>query len=93
MNDDIFEALADGQRRRLLLDLLDHNPQEIAERSSVPKETTERDAELITTHHVHLPKLAEYEYIEWDRGADVVTKGRQFDEIRPLLEFLDTCRE
>ncbi|WP_436927670.1 hypothetical protein [Halosimplex amylolyticum] len=39
--------------------------------------------------HVHLPKLADYRFIEWNQGTHEVTKGPKFDEIRPLLELLD----
>ena len=46
------------------------------------------DEELLRLHHVHLPKLADYGFIEWDRDAHVVTKGPRFDEMRPLLELL-----
>lgn len=89
MDDNIFDALAHAQRRRLLIGLLDHNPQAVSNLNNVPWEINERDEELIKKHHVHLPKLVDYGYIEWDRNADVVTKGPQFDEIRPLLEFLN----
>ncbi|MDS0473536.1 transcriptional regulator [Natrinema sp. 1APR25-10V2] len=92
MNDKMFDALADVQRRRLLLGLLDHNPQNVTELSNVPWDITEQDKDLIKKHHVHLPKLAQYGYIEWDREASIVTKGPQFDEIRPLLEFLEANR-
>ncbi|WP_177209108.1 hypothetical protein [Natronobacterium haloterrestre] len=44
---------------------------------------------MIEKRHVHLPKLVDYGYIEWDREAAVITKGPEFDEIRPLLEFLN----
>lgn len=47
----------------------------------------------IRTHHVHLPKLAEYDYIEWDRDTHVVTRGPDFDDVRPLLAALDDRRD
>lgn len=40
--------------------------------------------------HLHLPKLADYEFIEWNKDTHEVTKGPKFDEIRPLLELLAT---
>ncbi|WP_247730255.1 DUF7344 domain-containing protein [Halovivax limisalsi] len=98
MNDRTFDALTHTERRRLLLELLDHNPRELtytsdeATGSGTQQAAVEREPARIRTHHVHLPKLAEYGYVEWDREADVVTKGPQFDEVRPLLEFLrDEC--
>jgi len=38
--------------------------------------------------HVHLPKLADHGFIDWDQDAQRVTKGPQFDEIEPLLTVL-----
>ncbi len=38
--------------------------------------------------HVHLPKLEEYGFIEWDRDSHEVRKGPKFNEIQPLLELL-----
>ena len=46
------------------------------------------DEELLRLYYVHLPKLADYGFIEWDRDAHVVTKGPRFDEMKPLLELL-----
>lgn len=93
MNDNMFTALAHAQRRQFLFDLLDHNPQETPRSSPSPREGATRNEELVSKHHVHLPKLADYGYIEWDRDAGLVTKGPRFDEIRPLLEFLDGRRD
>ncbi|WP_255194661.1 DUF7344 domain-containing protein [Natronobeatus ordinarius] len=46
------------------------------------------DEGLLRLHYIHLPKLADYGFIEWDRNTHVVTKGPRFDEMRPLLEPL-----
>ena len=53
------------------------------------RESTAVDKELLRTHFVHLPKLVEYGFAEWDRDTEIVTKGPRFDEIRPFLELLD----
>lgn len=87
--DEALDALAHVQRRKLLVALLDHNPQndtpELDLDSADDSDTVER---LIEMEHVHLPKLVEYEFIEWDREKNEVAKGPKFDEIRPLLELL-----
>lgn len=57
-----------------------------------PEEVTNANKADIRTHHVHLPKLAEYDYVDWDRDAHVVTKGGDFDDVRPLLELADDQR-
>ncbi|WP_245757959.1 DUF7344 domain-containing protein [Natronobacterium haloterrestre] len=108
--DDIFDALADGQRRRLLLDLLDCDLQRVADLSGTSRELTNAhdalleqvfsgqleiagvDVELIQKHHVHLPKLAEYGFIEWNPENGLVTRGPRFDEIKPVLERMENQR-
>ena len=88
-SDDVLNALANVQRRNLLVRLLDHNPQDDTP-VVVADSEAERDAvgRLVAMHHVHLPKLEEYGFIEWDRDTHEVRKGPNFDEIRPVLELL-----
>jgi len=87
--DEMVEALADVQRRKLLVALMEHNPQN----DSPVVITDEKDANvvdrLVSMRHVHLPKLAEAGFIEWDEASHEVAKGENFEEIRPLLELLD----
>lgn len=86
----MVDALADLQRRRLLVSLLEHNPQDDTPVVTADSDT-ERDAveRLVTMQHAHLPKLADYGFISWDKETHEVTKGPTFDEIKPLLELLD----
>lgn len=86
--DDMVDALADVQRRKLLLALLEHNPQDDSP-AAVGGSESDALEHLSTMNHVHLPKLADYGFIEWDREKHEVSKGPNFDEIRPLLEMLD----
>lgn len=89
--DDIADALADPQRRELLIALLEHNPQDdvpvVIADSEDESDAVER---LVSMQHVHLPKLADYGFIEWNKNTHEVVKGPHFDEIRPLLELLDS---
>lgn len=92
MTDNAFDALSNGYRRRLLVDLLNRNPQHMGAVSG-PSEVLLPDEERdINRHHLHLPKLVEYGFIDWDREHAIVTKGPCFDEIKPLLELLDENR-
>lgn len=50
------------------------------------------DKALIRLHHVHLPKLAEDGFIEWDRDANLVRKGPQFESLRPILDVIEADR-
>ncbi|MFC6871758.1 DUF7344 domain-containing protein [Halobellus marinus] len=85
-----MDALADVQRRKLLIALVDHNPQD-----DLPVVVADSDNEgdaverLIAMQHVHLPKLDEYGFIEWNEETHEVTKGPKFEEIEPLLELLE----
>lgn len=106
--DDVFDALADPQRRRLLIDLLDSDPQYVGDLCDASRELIDAreafldqflsgqfeisgvDRALIQQHHVHLPKLAEYEFIEWHPEEYRVTKGPRFDELTPFLELVKT---
>lgn len=105
-SDDMFDALASVQRRILLMDLLEHNPQAVAALSEASREVTamspglldeyltgdheisDAEKDSVRLHSVHLPKLAEYGFIDWHRAEKEVVKGDHFDEIRPLLKLL-----
>jgi len=67
-----------------------HNPRNddpvvIDEDESAGEELTR----LVAMQHVHLPKLERYGFIEWDQDTNQVSKGPNFDEIRPLLKIID----
>ena len=111
IGDDVFDALAAGSRRHLLIELATHDPYHVPELSDGSLEVAEADEGLLRTHlagsgtipgvnddllrmhYVHLPKLVDYGFVEWDRDAHVVTKGPRFDDLRPILELLTDTRE
>jgi hypothetical protein len=90
---EILDALSHIQRRTLLVALLEHNPQNDSP-VIIGDDEGEKEAvnERIKLNHVHLPKLEEYGFIEWNQENNKVSKGLAFDEIRPLLELLDNHR-
>lgn len=87
---DVFEALADEQRRRLLVALMERNPR--SAKPDPPDEAIVDDDQLrrlrLDLHHHHLPKLVDLGFVDWDQTTDEVTKGPRFDELRPHLEPL-----
>ncbi len=89
--DSMLEVLSNTYRRRVLVALLEHNPQEDDD-PQVPDEVTLENEDLerlmIQMRHSHLPKLEESGFIEWDREGNTIRKGPQFEEIRPLLELI-----
>jgi len=88
--DELLEALSDAHRRRLLVVLLDHDPQR--EDIDIPTVIHEGEKELATLRlelrHSHLPRLEDAGLIRWDRDSGEVLKGPRFDDIRPLLEVM-----
>lgn len=89
--DAALSTLSNKHRRRVLLALLDHNPQTVEELST-PDDTHTGDTEglRVELHHSHLPKLEAAGLVEWDRETYQVVKGPRFGEIKPLLELLVT---
>jgi len=82
--DEMFEALAHEQRRRLLFALVEDRIQSDSplEHESLP-ETSQ-----IQYRHCHLPKLEESGFINWEQELNAIRRGSEFEEIKPLLEAL-----
>lgn len=93
-----FEALAHSYRRQLLLALFDANPQDDDDLDPLDLlaegETTD---DLAVTRleltHLHLPKLVEIGFIEWDRELGELSKGPNWREIAPLLQLMYEHRD
>ncbi|WP_458209880.1 DUF7344 domain-containing protein [Haladaptatus sp. NG-SE-30] len=89
--DRFLDILANKYRRRLLVALLEHNPQDDDD-PQIPADVDLEDDEVeslqIQMNHTHLPRLEDAGFIEWNRDTNAVRKGPQFDEIRPLLELM-----
>ncbi|MDS0474064.1 hypothetical protein [Natrinema sp. 1APR25-10V2] len=89
-NDQLYEVLANEQRRQLLFGLLDENPRADSpiDLDTPPDDVIAERTDRIEQRHVHLPKLDDYGFIEWIPSMSCVEKGPRFDEIRPTLELL-----
>lgn len=85
--------LADDRRRRLLLELLECDPEDDVRVGHGIVET----GVAVELYHNHLPRLAEADVITWDDEEDVsgdgegevVGRGGAFDDLRPFVERLD----
>jgi len=88
--DRMFETLRHPYRRRILQLVNKHNPRDEDEFDVEKLATEDDDLELLTTelYHIHLPKLAEAGYIEWDKDTHTIRRGPNFDEIAPLLRLM-----
>ncbi|WP_323674206.1 transcriptional regulator [Halorubellus sp. PRR65] len=88
-HNDLLDAITHVQRRKLLREPLIHNPQDdepvvVDADQSAAEELTR----LIEMRHAHLPLLEEYGFIVWNQKTNEVSKGRHFEERRPLLELV-----
>lgn len=86
----MMDALADGRRRELLFDVSERESRDDSQVSIVaPDDDVDAVGHLVSMKYTHLPKLDTYGFIEWDETHHEVTKGPDFDQIRPMLEFLE----
>lgn len=85
-----LDALSHQPQRRMLIQLADHNPADDIPDDIEDLEVEDEDLEtLLDFQHYHLPQLEQKGFVEYDREDHVVTKGPQFDEIKPLIELID----
>ena len=80
--DDLLTALSNVQRRELLDSLIADTPPDAAE---TPGITVQGDTAM---HHVHLPKLADSELVDWNRETNRVTRGPNFEAAAAVLGCL-----
>lgn len=93
--DDVFDILASGRRREVIRVLAEGpvSVRDIAESLAAVEHDIERaDVEYdqrqtihVSLQQSHLPKLAGYEVVIWDRESQLVAPGTEF---RPLIEVL-----
>lgn len=93
MRDEIYRALSNPTRRRVLRALRYHDypieaPSLGAAEAALHSEGAQnQERELF---HIHLPKLDEANLIEWDREREVIEKGLRFEDALPLLDTTST---
>ncbi|WP_123538017.1 DUF7344 domain-containing protein [Halosimplex salinum] len=98
---ELFGILADDMRRRLLLLLFETEPVTVPDgvltRSAAASPTARADGRgshqsrrtvEVRLYHVHLPKLVAAGVVEWEREANLVRRGPEFEAVEPLLELL-----
>ena len=88
-----LEVLANTYRRQLLTTLLEQDqPVDIHSLIPATVATSNEDVDNLTIQmiHKHLPKLDSAEIIEWDQETEQVVKGPRFEDIRPLIQMIET---
>jgi len=96
--DRAFDALADPYRRQLLLALAEANPQQDDDLDPLGllqagESTDDVGVTRVELRHVHLPKLADAGYVEWDRESGDLSTGPEWEEIAPLVRLLADHRD
>jgi hypothetical protein len=90
----IFEVFSNSYRRELLGAVLNANPRREDDLSPLDILAPSREADglraiSIELTHAHLPKLAETGFIDWGRLLETISKGPNWAEIRPTLQWID----
>ncbi|WP_459191235.1 DUF7344 domain-containing protein [Halosimplex sp. J119] len=98
---EVLGLLANDVRRRLLLLLCEHESVRVPDavldrdpRSSMTETALDglrsrsREHAALRLQHVHLPKLAEADVVEWHRERDVVARGPRFGDVEPMVAVL-----
>ena len=49
----------------------------------------ERDQVAIQLVHIHLPRLVQYDVVNYDRSNDEIVPGRNFEDLEPFVEQLE----
>lgn len=91
--DELFEVLSRPHRRRILTRLNALNPRDEDEFELEGLAGDELADKSISLIHIHLPKLADSEFINWDRERQIVTRGPRFHEIAPLIDLMVTHQD
>lgn len=85
-----LSALSHRPQRRLLVELLHHNPQDDTPIDSGDPEFGDEELEsLFDLRHYHLPELESKGFIDYDRNNHNIIRGPNFEEIKPLLQLID----
>ncbi|NEU56440.1 helix-turn-helix transcriptional regulator [Halorussus sp. MSC15.2] len=84
---DCFEAVSDPRRRYVLAELTGHESTGIAEIADSVAARTSLDRQQVTASlkHVHLPKLADFGMVAYDRERERIAPGEYFERVEPYF--------
>ncbi|MDH5021053.1 hypothetical protein [Halobacterium rubrum] len=80
-----MDALAASTRRQLLATLHDSAPPV----GIAVAEVVEESAQSNELHHVHIPKLERYGYVEVTHGEELLYRGPRFDEVADVMRVVE----
>lgn len=93
--DRLLVSLSHSTRRSILLTLAEDNPRDRDEFTSPEFDVDDGDFELFAAEvtYDHLPQLDRAGLIDWDRDTDTITRGPNFEEVRPLITLIRDHQE
>ena len=93
--DQLLANLANPTRRSILLTLADQNPRDKDEFTSPDGAGDDEDFHLFAAEvtYDHLPQLERAGFVEWDRESDTITRGPNFEDVRPLINLIHDHRD
>lgn len=92
--DRVFKAVSAEPRRQLLVSLMNVGPTDtvmLPESAMNPNVPTDPDALRTELHHIHLPKLAEENFIEWEADPLRASHGQRFEEVVVVFDALHSA--
>jgi hypothetical protein len=85
--DHAFAVLSHAVRRRILSLLAQNGPEAEFEIEDLIRADDNQNIK-VALHHNHLPKLSRTGFIDWDREANTINRGANFEELEPVLKLL-----
>lgn len=92
----IYETLTEGPRRQIIGSLLESPPDQpvsLPEAANMPEYRLDPEELQLDLVHHHLPLMAEYGFIEWEKTPFTVKRGQRFEEVAAVLLAIDTYDE
>ncbi len=93
---DIYEALSADPRRQLLHSLMNADPGgsvPLPESAANPMAPPDPERLRMELKHIHLPKLADCEFVVWDDGPLQASRGPEFEQIDAVLSAIFSSAE
>ena len=87
--DSLFDALGQEHRMRVLRCLYQAGPDVTYRAADLVADDEDPGVVVPALYHVHFPKLADLELVEWDREANAVERGPAFHAVDRVFDRLD----
>lgn len=86
---EVLDALTHEERRRIIRALREEHPLRVDSLCAYGVERKRDDGEVVAAHHIHLPKLVDYDIIAWNDNDEVVARGPNFEQADDTLAAVE----